>query len=121
MYYHTLEGFADKLRELLELQRALYSLKEAPLLWYQELSLTLEKLGLKPVLGAPCLYTDNYLIIFFYVDDIVILVHPLNTSYYQTFKQQLLATYEIRELGELKWFLSIRVIRKELSCSICLT
>jgi hypothetical protein len=39
-------------------------------------------------------------------------------SYYQTFKQQMLATYEIRELGELKWFLGIRVIREELSRSI---
>jgi hypothetical protein len=55
------------------------------------------------------------------VDDIVVLVHPLNRSYYQTFKQQLLTTYEIRELGKLKWFLSICVIREEHSRSIYLT
>ena len=120
MYCRTPEGFADELGELLELQRALYGLKEAPLLWYQELSSTLQKLGLKPVPGAPCLYTNDKLIVFFYVDDIVVLVHPLNMSYYQTFKQQMLATYEIRELGELKWFLGIRVIREELSRSIYL-
>jgi hypothetical protein len=32
MYCRTLEGFTDKLRELLKLQRALYGLKEALLL-----------------------------------------------------------------------------------------
>jgi hypothetical protein len=121
MYCRTPEGFTDKLGELLELQRALYGLKEAPLLWYQELSSTLKKLRLEPVPGVPCLYTNDHLIVFFYVDDIVVLVHPLNRSYYQTFKQQLLTTYEIRELGELKWFLGIRVIREEHSRSIYLT
>ena len=82
MYCRTPEGFADELGELLELQRALYGLKEAPLLWYQELSSTLQKLGLKPVPGALCLYINNKLIVFFYVDDIVVLVYLLNTSYY---------------------------------------
>ena len=107
LYCRTPEGFTDEYGELLELQRALYGLKEAPLLWYQELSSTLKKFGLKPVQGAPCMYTNNQLIVFFYVDDIVVLVHPLNTTYFQTFKQQLLGTYEIRRLGELKWFLGI--------------
>ena len=102
MYCRTPEGFTSEFSELLELQRALYSLKEAPLLWYQELSSTLKKLNLKPVPGVPCLFTSDRLIVFFYVDDIVVLVHPLNISTYQGFKQQLLNTYNIRELGELK-------------------
>lgn len=120
LYCYTPEGFSKELGQLLELQRALYGLKEAPLLWYQELSSTLEKLGLKPVPGVPCLYTSDRLIVFFYVDDIVVLVHPLNMGYYETFKQKLLSTYEIRELGELQWFLGIRVIRQEATQSISL-
>ena len=120
MYCRTPEGFTTEYGELLELQRALYGLREAPLLWYQELSSTLKKLGLKPVPGAPCLFTSNHLIVFFYVDDIVVLVHPLNMSAYQVFKQQLLSRYDIRELGQLKWFLGIRVIREELTRSIYL-
>ncbi|KAI1674084.1 Pol protein [Pyrenophora tritici-repentis] len=120
MYCRTPEGFTGEFSELLELQRALYGLKEAPLLWYQELLSTLKKFGLKPVLGVLCLFTSDHLIVFFYVDDIVVLVHPLNMNAYQVFKQQLLSTYDIRELGELKWFLGIRVIREELTRSIYL-
>jgi hypothetical protein len=82
MYCQTPEGFTTEFGELLELQRALYSLKEAPLLWYQELLSTLKKLSLKPVPGVPCLFTSDRLIVFFYVDDIIVLVHPFNMSAY---------------------------------------
>jgi len=118
IYCRTPEGFTNEFGELIELLRALYGLKEAPLLWYQELSSTLKKLGLKPVPGALCLFTSDRLIVFFYVDDIVVLVHPLNIATYKSFKQQLLGTYDIRELGELSWFLGIRVIRDEATHTI---
>lgn len=118
MYCRTPEGFTDEVGELIELLRALYGLKEAPLLWYQELSSTLKKLGLNPVPETPCLFTNDRLIVFFYVDDIVVLVHPLNLTAYSVFKQQLLSTYDLRELGELSWFLGIRVVRDKLTRSI---
>jgi hypothetical protein len=51
--------------------RALYGLKELPVLWYNELRRELVKLGLKLVEGFPCLYTSRWLILFVYVDDIV--------------------------------------------------
>jgi len=52
---------------------ALYGLKVLPLLWYKELTNTLAKFGLKPVLGTNYLYTNGRLIVFFYVDDIAVL------------------------------------------------
>jgi len=52
---------------------ALYGLKVLLLLWYKELTSTLAKFGLKPVLGTNCLYTNRRLIVFFYVDDITVL------------------------------------------------
>jgi len=52
---------------------ALYGLKILPLLWYKELTNTLAKFGLKPILGTNCLFTNGRLIIFFYVDDIAVL------------------------------------------------
>ena len=48
---------------------------------------------------------------FFYVDDIVVLVYPSNLTYYLIFEQELKQVYEIRALGELSWFLGIRVLR----------
>jgi len=52
---------------------ALYRLKILLLLWYKELTSTLAKFGLKPVLGTNCLFTNGRLIIFFYVDNIAVL------------------------------------------------
>ena len=82
LYARTPEGFTQDLGKLLELKRALYGLKDAPLLWYNHLKETLKKLGLKPVEGVQCLFTNARLLVFFYVDDIVVLVHPSYLSYY---------------------------------------
>jgi hypothetical protein len=88
----------------------LYGLKEAPLLWYNNLCASLKKMGLKPVPGIPCLFTSKKLIVFFYVDDIVALVRPEDHKAHEEFKRALKDRYEIRCLGELSWFLGIRVI-----------
>jgi hypothetical protein len=91
----------------------LYGLKDAPLLWYEHLKKTLKKLDLKPVEGVQCLFTSNRLIVFFYVDDIVVLVHASYLSHQLQFEQELKKEYEIRSLGELRWFLGIRVLRNK--------
>jgi hypothetical protein len=52
------------------LLRALYGLRRLPLLWQRLLSTTLTDLGLKCVLEEPCLFVNNWLIVFF-ADDIV--------------------------------------------------
>jgi len=52
---------------------ALYGLKVLLLLWYKELTSTLAKFGLKPILGTNCLYTNRRLIVFFYIDNIAVL------------------------------------------------
>jgi hypothetical protein len=111
LYVRTPDGFKGEYGHLLLLRRALYGLKEAPMLWMEHLKNTLLKLGLKPVSGVPCLYTNDHLIIFFYVDDIVILVHPSKLAHHKVFEQQLLEVYKLRCMGELKWFLGIRVLR----------
>jgi len=45
------------------------------------------------------------------MDDIVVLCHLFNISAYYKFKEKLLDAYKIREMGELKWFFGIRIIR----------
>ena len=70
------------------------------------------KLGLREVEGIPCLFTNANLIVFFYVDDIVVLVHPRNLTFHAKFERQLLKIYDLRCLGDLRWFLGIRVIRR---------
>ena len=111
VYVQTPEPYVEQLGKLLELKRALYGLKDAPLLWYKHLKETLIRLGLKPVKDVPCLFINDKLIIFFYVDDIVVLVHPDHLGDYHQFEERLEAVYDLRKLGELKWFLGIRVLR----------
>ena len=58
-----------------------------------------------------CLFTNNWLILFFYVDDFVMLYRPEDEAKFLEFEALLLVKYEIRILSDLNWFLGIRVIR----------
>src|SRR3954467_11758234 len=75
VYCEFPEGFERPQRCLL-LQRALYGLRRSPLLWQKELSSTLLTLQLRQVPDEPCLFIGKGTIIFFYVDDIVLLCTP---------------------------------------------
>jgi hypothetical protein len=110
LYCNTPQGFTNQFGSLLLLCRALYGLKEAPLLWYQDLATTLQKLGLKQIPNTPSVFASNELIVFFYVDDIVVLVHPSKAGIHKEFQEKLFARYELRSMGQLNWFLGIRVV-----------
>jgi hypothetical protein len=110
VYCHPPEGFSDP-DHLWKLHRALYGLKTSPLLWYKELTKTLKELGLQEVKDAPCLWKNDKLIVFFYVDDIVILARPAHTAALNDFERKLLRRYEIRSLGELATFCGIQTHR----------
>ena len=47
------------------------------------------------------------IVIFFYINNIIIIVHPKYYSDFLDFKAKLIITYKIRDIGELKWFLGI--------------
>jgi hypothetical protein len=111
LYVRAPEGFERELGNIIELLYALYGLRDAPALWYMHLTAVLEKAGLRKVPSVPCLYTSDSLIVFFFVDDIVILVHPTKLQKQQELERELTSAYDMRCLGELKWFLGIRVIR----------
>jgi len=80
---------------------ALYGLKILLLFWYKELTSTLIKFGLKPVLGTNCLYTDKWLIVFFYVDNIAVIYTKKDLLRLGEFETKLLHRYEICALGDL--------------------
>ena len=97
--------------EILEVLLALYGLKESQLLWYEELKKTLIRFGLKDVPGFPCLYTNSWLILFVYVDDIVMPYNKSNANAHTLFEQKMIDTYQVKVMGDLAWFLGIRIIR----------
>ena len=66
---------------------------------------------MKPVPECACLFTSNKLVVFFYVDNIVVLYHSLDEQAYKNFRTSLISQFKLREIGELRWFLGIRILR----------
>lgn len=111
VYCYYPPGFT-KTRMCLRLKKALYGLRKSPRLWLNLLGSTLSRLGLHPVPGQPCIYTTyDGIIFFFYVDDIGVIY--LATKQAETVRiiSELMKQFEFRELGEINWFLGIRIIR----------
>ena len=104
------EGFSTPGMCLL-LKKALYGLTRSPLLWQNEFSAQLIQWGYKQVKDEPYLFINDWLVIFFYVDDIAVLCLPSQLPRLYQFKQQLTTRWEMRDLGDLSWFLGIRIIR----------
>ena len=64
--------------KVLKLNKALYGLRQSPLLWQKELIYTLIQLGLIPIPKDPCLFANDFLIIIVFVDDIIVLFYQEN-------------------------------------------
>jgi hypothetical protein len=109
-YVATPDGFKND-GDILEVLRALYGLKEAPLLWYNAFKKTLMKLGLNPVDGFPCIFTNKWLMVFFCVDDVVMAYARANAHKHAEFEAALMECYNMKTMGDLHWYLSIRVMR----------
>lgn len=120
VFTSILEGFDDG-THIWELQSALYGLKTSPLLWYKELTSTLTSFGLKPVLDCNCFYTNDKLIVFFYVDDIIVMAKPAHISALDEFERNLFKHYEITNLSPLKTFYGITIARNRESGDIWLS
>jgi len=111
VYCKLPDGFAQP-GKCIKLLRALYGLRRAPRLWQQELSDFLETQGLRQVKEESCLFTnDDGIFLLFYVDDILMVSRKDCETQALRIRNALLARYELKDLGELKWYLGIRIIR----------
>jgi hypothetical protein len=106
VYIECPDGFREKDICFL-LLRVLYGLRQSPYLWLKDLTGTLLELKLYLSHEDICLFIGDGLILFFYVDDMVALFWKKHEEAFQEFKEKLMSRYEIREMGELNWFLSI--------------
>jgi hypothetical protein len=96
-----------------EIDRALYGMKDSPALWYQEWATTLRKLNLESCKEEPCIFMNERrnIMVVFYVDDFCVLYHRDHEPEAQVLIRELNNMYELHKLDDLKWFLGIRVIR----------
>ena len=56
-------------------------------------------------------FINGWMLVFFFVDDITILCKTADLPRLESFVQNLMQRYELRDLGELSWFLGIRILR----------
>jgi hypothetical protein len=96
---------------VLKLQKALYGLRKSPLLWQNELTTTLTSLGLKTVPHEPCVAIKNGIIVFFYVDDIVVAYRRRDRERADQVIKGLKNKYQLTGGDDLHWFLGMEVHR----------
>jgi len=71
----------------------------------------LEDLGLSPIPETNCLFVNDWLILIFYVDDILTAYASKHQNRIDEFESGLIAKYELRSLSEAEHFLGIRIVR----------
>jgi hypothetical protein len=112
-YMQQPPGFVDPSRpdHVCKLQKAIYGLKQSPRAWYSRLSDRLCQLGFLPSQADTSLFVFHsgaltiYMLV--YVDDIVIV--SSSTLATQRLLQQLSASFPVKDLGPLNYFLGIKV------------
>lgn len=96
---------------LIKLLRASYGLWQFSALWQAHFSETFESFGLLPIPGIPCLYIKHDLIVFFFVDDIIVACHKRSMHLVSEFELKLASRYTIKRIGVPEYFLGIRILR----------
>ena len=100
---------------VLRLRKAIYGLKQSPRAWYHKLSTTLNGKGFTKSEADHTLFTltsnQGIIVILIYVDDIIITGSDKNGI--ASTKEFLKATFDIKDLGELKYFLGIEMCRSK--------
>ena len=107
IYVRLPEGLQDN--RLVRLKRALYGLREAPLLWYRRLRDYLVEIGFSISTVDPCLFTLNKngeeILICVYVDDLFIASSSDSLTDYV--KGKLCTEFPMKDLGTVNTFLGI--------------
>lgn len=110
IYMRMPKGY-QKPGTILKVKKALYGLRISPLLWQKEFTTTLTHLGFSPVPHEPCCMIKNGVIIFFYVDDII-LAYPRNkTLTASKIVGSLRGKYTLTGGDDLQWFLGVEIVR----------
>ena len=104
-----------------KLKKSLYGLKQSPRAWFGKFSQAIEKFGMKQRKADHSVFYRNekgiLILLIVYVDDIIITGN--DGSGISALKTFIHSQFHTKELGELKYFLGIEVIRE--NGKICLS
>jgi hypothetical protein len=98
---------------VVEVDRALYGLRDSPALWYNDWTGTLKSMKLLALKEEACIFIDaqHKVFVLFYVDDVQVLYHKDDELHAIKIIKEMKAAYELRDMGDVEWFLGVRVIR----------
>ena len=63
------------------------------------------------MLNIECLFTCDYMIFFFFVNDIAVMFYSQYIKQIDVFEQKLFEIYEMKNIEKIKWFFNIRITR----------
>lgn len=109
IYVELPPGFQEQ-GKVCKLRKALYSLKQAPCIWYKTLTELLRQIGFTPCLYNSAVFRRGSTLILAYVNDLLIAGPDLNLV--KEVKHNLSKRYKIKGIGEYKFFLGIGIERK---------
>ncbi len=97
--------------QALLIRRSLYGLKQAARDWHERCVRELVRLGFEQCAADPCMlrHKERGIILLVYVDDICVAAKAL--SQVQWFKDEFQKAFKIKDLGEMKKILGIRITR----------
>lgn len=109
-------GFqSSKMNQVCKLSRSLYGLKQASRQWNAKLTAALNNIGFSQAKSDPSLFTKQgphyFAALLVYDDDIVIASDSMEVI--NNLKKFLDASFKIKDLGELSYFLGIEAVRRE--------
>ena len=118
VYMEQPEDFVVKNKEDLvcKLKRSIYGLKQSPRCWNSTLNCHLKEMGFVQSTADPCLYTSSKKEMFHiavYVDDIVLACKSIERI--AEVKKALAKQFEVKDLGELHYFLGMKVVQDQKS------
>ena len=110
VYVKQPEGYIQGPNLVCKLNKALYGLKQAAFRWHTTIVNFMLSIGLKQSVMDPCVYVrrtrSSTLIILIWVDDLLIAASDIKTL--NDFKKCFSSSFQIKDLGELNWFLGIQ-------------
>ena len=109
------EGNEGNEGKVLRLKKALYDLKQAPRAWYSKIAQYFIDQGFRRSKSEPTLYIkaqgQYHLIVSLYVDDLIYTGN--NLEMIKEFKEDMMKTFEMTDLGLMNYFLGIEVKQQE--------
>ncbi|KAJ9528781.1 hypothetical protein QJQ45_000035 [Haematococcus lacustris] len=125
IYVQQPEGFEEgSSNTVCRLQKALYGLRQAPRAWHARLCEELLAIGFTASQADPALFTLQlpsgpvYLLV--YVDDCLLCTQQGDTAGLAHVKQQLASVFNIKDMGDTRWFLGMQITRNRAEGTIML-